>query len=246
MSSLKLTYGDIYTQVSEFLRIGSTPTGSDLTLVQNIVKRAYRKFLYPVHPESGLFHTWSFLRKREILTTKSDIYRYELPTDFVSMLTSFKMVGGENKRNPEYVDIATINGLRTTDISRNLPKYFCIDIGNYHKEFGQLHEVKFWNTPDTEYTYEYSYIFEPSMPDTDTDVLVGGARASEVLLQMALAEAESQEDEDAGVQTSKANNMLAAYMIWDKAFSLNTYGVGWDDSRKVTRPIEQKGGKNES
>jgi len=239
MASLALTFGDIYTQVSDFLRY-SSPTGDTLTLVKDIVKRAYRRFLYPVHPESGLLHTWSFLRRKGRLSTKINEYRYQLPTDFVTMLTSPKMVAGENLLNPEYIDIAKFNGFRTKSTDGDVPQFYCVDIGEYHKEFGQLHELKFWKTPNLVYNYEYEYVFEPQAPENSTDFLVGGVRASEVILAMSLAEAEQQEDEDSGVQATRASKLLLAYMAWDKAYAMNAFGPGWDDARQEDRPVTEE------
>ncbi len=239
MGSLALQYSDVYTQVSKFLRLSRTPTGDDLTLVKQITDRAYRNFLYPVHPETGYLHTWSFLRKRGSIKTVIGEHRYQLNDDFVSILTSPKLVNGENLRNPEYIDVTKYNGLRTKSVVTGTPTYYCVDIGDYHVELGQLHEVKFWRIPDAVLNYEYHYIFEPSAPENVADCFVGGVRASEVILQMAIAEAEKQEDEKTGGQIGAAEKLLFAYMAWDKAYAMNAFGPGWDDARQVARPLSQ-------
>lgn len=239
MGSLALTYSGVYNQVSRFLRLSLTPIGDDLTLCKEITDRAYRNFLYPVHPETGYLHTWSFLRKRGSIRTVIGEHRYQLPGDFVSILTSPKLVHGENLRNPEYIDVTKYNGLRTKSVASSTPLYYCVDIGDYHSEFGQLHEVKFWCTPNAVLDYEYHYIFEPNALENATDYFVGGVRASEVILQMAIAEAEKQEDENTGDQKAAADRLLFAYMAWDKAYAMNAFGPGWDDARQVARPISQ-------
>jgi len=241
MANLALTYGDVYKRVSEFLRISSNPLGTDLTLVQDITKRAYREFLYPVHPESGLLHTWSFLRSRGTIRTKVGEYLYPLPSNFVTILSSPKLINGEGKMNPEYVDVTKWMGLRTTSVATGTPEYYCVDIGEYHPETGQLHDVKFWYTPDAVYDYTYYYVFEPEAPTLSTDYFVGGIAAAEVIQQMAVGIAESQEDENDGEQQNKASRMLAAYMLWDKAYAMNAFGPGWDDARQVTRPLDRAG-----
>jgi len=239
MGSLVLKYSDVYTAVSRYLRLSRTPTGNDLTLCKEITDRAYRNFLYPVHPETGYLHTWSFLRKRGSIKTVIGEHRYQLDGDFVSILTSPKLVNGENLRNPEYIDVAKYNGLRTRSVAQNTPTYYCVDIGDYHTELGQLHEVKFWNVPDAALDYEYHYIFEPSAPENATDFFVGGVRASEVIMQMAVAEAEKQEDESKGEQKEEADRLMFAYMAWDKAYAMNAFGPGWDDARQVARPLAE-------
>ena len=45
--SLRLTFSDFYTKVYNFSVAPGTPTGDDLTAAQDIVYRAYRRFLYP-------------------------------------------------------------------------------------------------------------------------------------------------------------------------------------------------------
>lgn len=239
MGSLALAYSDVYNRVCRFLRLASTATGDDLTLCQEITDRAYRNFLYPVHPETGYLHTWSFLRKRATLRTEIGEHRYQLGSDFVSILTSPKLVGGENLRNPEYIDVTKYNGLRTKSVVTGTPEYYCVDIGDYHPELGQLHEIKLWKVPDAVLEYEYHYIFEPDGLEESTDRFVGGARASEVILQMAIAEAEKQEDENDGEQQKAADKLLFAYMAWDKAYAMNAFGPGWDDARQVARPVSQ-------
>jgi hypothetical protein len=52
-SDLQLTFSDIYTKVSEFLGLGSSPTGTDLTKVKDLTYRGYRRFLLPKNVRNG-------------------------------------------------------------------------------------------------------------------------------------------------------------------------------------------------
>jgi len=219
MSNMRLTFEDVYNKVSEFLGLGSAPTDSDvLTSVKDLTYRGYRRFLFPIDPETKLPYHWSFLRKTATLKVEDGKWIYLLPNDFVNLISGFKFIAGEDKDNPEIRSESQILSMRSESVAEATPSYYAIRPSTYERTVGQKQEVIFWKTPDASYDYSYTYIFDPEKPTDTTDVFVGTARVSEIILQCALAAAELQEDEVVGPQEAKAAEMINALMIQDKDF----------------------------
>lgn len=222
MSSLILTFENAYKRVSDFLGLGLSPTGSNLTKVKDIVYRGYRKFLFPFNPITGQIYVWSFLRKTGTLITKTGESKYILPAEFVGLVSGFKYDAGENKDNPIRIDISKLRALRSISVAEAAnPEYYAISSTPYDKDTGTTYEVWFYKTPNAALTFKYEYIFDPDKPTADSDIFVGGVRGSEVIMQLALAVAELQEDDTAGPQDTKAVEMLNAFIAYDQQYIPN-------------------------
>lgn len=222
MASLILTFEDTYKRVSDFLGLGTSPTGTNLTKVKDITYRAYRKFLFPFNPATGQIYVWSFLRKTGTLITAADKWQYTLPEDFVGLVSGFKYDAGENKNNPQKIDTSKLRALRSVSVATAAnPDYYAINSNPYNKDTGASYEVCFYKTPSDSVTFKYEYIFDPEKPSATTDYFVGGVRGSEVIMQLALAIAELQEDDIAGPQDAKANEMLNAFIAYDMQYIPN-------------------------
>jgi len=233
MASLVLDFSDIYTRVSDFLGLGTSPTGDDLTKVKDITYRGYRRFLFPFDTASGRPYIWSFLRKTGTLSTGIGKHKYTLPSEFVGLVSGFKFDAGEDKANPQRIDISKLRGLRSVSTTAGTPKYYAIAVSPYDTETGIVYETWFHRPPDAVYNYKYEYIFDPDKPTETTDVFVGGIRASEVILQCAIAIAELQEDDIAGPQEAKAGEMLRAYIEYDKIYLPNAVEIDPDISLSI-------------
>ena len=230
MALLQLTFSDVYTKVSEFLGLGSSPTGTDLTKVKDIVYRGYRQFLFPMHPRTGKAYIWSFRRRTRTLVTEANKWVYELPEDFAPYLKRPTFIEGQNYPNPELTSEQIIYNNRTADNTSSYPQYAAIRAGDYSPQTGQVYELLFWPTPDAAYTYTYSYAFVPEKPVNDDDVFIGGAEASECILEMALAVAETQEDDTIGIHNQKAQLMLAQLINFDEKLAPPSVGLNVDPS----------------
>jgi len=220
MASLELAFSDLYTKVAEFLGLGSSPTGTDLTLCKNLVYRGYRKFLFPLemNPRTGIRKTyvWSFRRQQGTLITEGDKWIYELPTDYAYIAGKLKFAAGENYPNPEIRSESQIIGMRTADNTTGYPRFYAIRAGKYYKDTGQTYEIILWPTADSAYTYLYPYVVNPPKPSADTDVFMGGVMASECILEHCLAVAETQEDDTIGIHTQLANELTIQLIQQDK------------------------------
>lgn len=226
MASLILSFEEVYKRVSDFLGLGLSPAGTNLTKVKDITYRAYRKYMFPFNPQNGQIYVWSFLRKTGTLTTLASKWQYALPEDFVGLISGFKYDAGENKDNPQRIDVSKLRALRSQSVAEAAnPDYYAINSNPYDKDTGASYEVWFYKIPNASLTFKFEYIFDPKKPDTTTDIFVGGVRGSEVIMQLALAIAELQEDDIAGPQNDKANEMLAAFIAYDQQYIPNAMEI---------------------
>lgn len=234
MASLILTFEDAYKRVSSFLGFGTSPAGTNLTTVKDIVYRAYRSFLFPLDPATGQSYVWSFLRKTGSVITKANFYSYELPEDFVGLVSGFKYDAGENKDNPIQINMSKLRALRSQSVATAAnPEYYAINVEPFDMATGSRYSVNFYKTPSGAVTFKYDYIYDPVKPSATTDVFIGGVRGSEVIMQLALGVAELQEDEMAGPQEAKAKEMLDAYIKYDKQYIPNAVEIDPDKQEHI-------------
>jgi hypothetical protein len=224
MATLDLTFQDIYKQVADYIGLGTSPAGDDLTKVQNIVYRAYRQFLYAVDPRTKSRHLWSFLRDTTDITTSADDYQYDLPADFDTKL-------GE----PNFSDDSGYGPLTQTSADDIRQKNAISAVTSYPVQYaivpktntaaaGTTWEIWLWPTPDGEYTITLPYLISPAKPSNTTDYILGGPKAGEVFLEMAMAIAESQEEDSQGVHAQLANTMLIEFMLSDSVDTPDNMG----------------------
>lgn len=207
MAKLTLSYSDLYTKVGQFLGIDISGA-TNLAKVKDIVARAYRQFLYPINMQTGELHVWSFVKQFHTLNIQSGKWKYSLPTNFSDFLTvpQFDDSDGYNeltKLGPEQ-----ILELRVTGISTGFPTYFAVAPFVYDNQTGTMYELWLDPEPDGAYTLRFFYRIDPLRPDADTDLLIGGIRATEATLESCYAVAETQEDEVIGLHTQLANEAI--------------------------------------
>ena len=230
MANLMLTFSDIFTRVSDFLGMGLTPTGADLTKVKDIAYRGYRRFLFPIDPRSGRPYVWSFRNKTGELRTSDGEWKYELPEDFSYFTTGLKFVAGESYTNPEFHTKSQIYSMRTGNSSSGYPRYIALRTGDYSPALGQRYELISWPTADAVYNYMFDYVMFPDKPTDDDDVFIGGPQAAECIMEMALAVAELQEDDIIGVHNQTATTVLYQMIGEDYKRQPKQVGLNLDSS----------------
>lgn len=215
---LKLTFSDVYDAVAEFAGWGSSPTATNVTKAKNFVYRGYRKFLWPAG------YTWSFLKQSERIQIESGKWRYDLPVDFEQMTISPTFVDAEGLRNPEKTTAGRILSMYSRTSATSYPTFYAIRESRYSLESGSRKEIIFWPEPGSNYCYEYEYLITPPKPVNDSDYFVGGAAASECILQCSLSMVEMQGEESGGEQTVAADKMIASLIEKDKQEAPDTVG----------------------
>lgn len=216
MSSLIWTFEDIYKSVSEYLGLGSSPTGNDLTKVKNTVYKGYFHFLTAVHPTKGTMHPWSFLRQRMTLQTQSGVWRYLLPENFWMMYSPVIYKKDSGYQPIEKVSGSTIEELRAHTTYTSDPEKFAIVDGPYSPLKKQRKEILFYPTCDSDHSFILEYLMMPEKPTNATDYFIGGPEVSECIRLCSLMVAEKEEDEMAGQMTSEAKDMIAKLVLSDE------------------------------
>ena len=216
MANLRITYEYILQRVSDFLGRGSTtPTGDNLTLVGDIVARGYRQFLYPIDMRNGDAYEWSFLRKFYVLPIQSGVWKYQLPEDYSEMLTAPTFDDDDgykalDKRTPQ-----EMLEFRSAVVESCFPYYYAVVPVGTGLETGSYDELWVYPEPDASYNLKFFYKVDPLKPENTSDYLVGGVRAAEAILESCLAVAEVQEDDEIGIHTQRAAELIQALILVD-------------------------------
>jgi hypothetical protein len=215
MAKLTVSFNDLYTKVSEFLGLGSSPTGTDLTKVKDIVKRGYRMFLYPVDQLTGDIHHWSFVKQFYTLNITNGKWKYLLPEDFSDMISAPAFA--DDTAYPPLVKVGPeqMREARSLSTSIGFPKQYALAPFKYDLQTGTRYE--FWVDPDPDgsYVINFWYRIDPDAPSDDADLLVGGIRGAEALIECCLAKAEQQEDDKVGMHTGLAKEALQSLIMTD-------------------------------
>jgi len=215
----------VYTRVSEFLGLGSSPTGSNLTKVKNLTYRGYMAFLMPFNAESKETYVWEYLKKEATFQMSSGSWVQPLPDDYQKMV-----------RRPSYGESAKYPKLQSVSISRIMDQRNNVGANSYPLEYAvrvrnfdpgipiQGKDLIFYPTPDSDYTMNYAYMFIPEKPTNDGDYFIGGALESEAILESCLASAELDQDEKSGVHAQLAAQLIQQLILADQQDVPNTMG----------------------
>jgi hypothetical protein len=224
MVQLGWTFSEIYNQVSDFLGSGTSPSSEVLTKVKNIVHRAYLRFLNPISPVTGKAHLWSFIKVSYTIQLKNGMWKYALPEDFDRLLAQPQFDTSDGYDHLIKVDKNWILNCRSIGDESSTPIYYAIVPSVYNPEIGTKWEIWVYPTPNQSYNLFTSYIMSPIEPSATTDLVVGGPFASEVLLEMALAVAEQQENDEVTYHKEIADQLLAQLLLRDTVDVPDTVG----------------------
>lgn len=214
--TLKHNYRDVYTKVAEFLGMGSSPTGAELTKVKDITLRGYRRFLMPIDASTGRTYRWYFLQKTTTLSVAVGRDTYKLPKGFSSIVLPFTCTTPISW-NPEQKPLDFIYKQKSYSTGAGYPRYFALKTADYDPVSGQIdNEVIFWPQPSNVLTYYYTYNQTPPPPENEEDVFIGDVFASECILECALAVADLQENDNVGIHEEMAERLIQAAIGEDK------------------------------
>jgi hypothetical protein len=207
-SDLKLTFSDIYTKVSEFLGTGSSPTGAKLTKAKNLTYRGYRRFLFPKFVRTGRAHTWSFLRQDGTLSTEAGKYEYPLPEHFEWFWYPPQFSKNSNYPQIKPVTMQQLLQLRSSHTSNSYPQFWSLGTMPFDVSVGTRYKLVIHPPANQVELIHFGYVIEPDKPTADAEYFIGSAADSECILECALAEAESQEDDNIGHHDARAKDLL--------------------------------------
>lgn len=217
MADLRLSFADVYKEVSRFVGWGASPSGQNLTDAKALTHAGYRKFLYPIDVNHAVptQHLWSFLIKSSVLTLEGSKWQYALPIDFDRLYQRFSYDADDQYAPLKMVSVDMLRHNRSIAESEGQPSMFAIQPTVYSTESGSTLEVWFYETPSQSYILHYAYIIRPPQLVNDADYFVGGDFASEAILESALSVAEIRWDGQAGTHTEEANKLIQQLIISD-------------------------------
>ena len=224
MSSMQWTFSEVYKKVSEFLGLGSSPAGTDLTKVKDITYRGYMKFLLPINPRDSEIYIWSFLKQEWKLELETGKWEYPLPEDFERFHRKLEYDAEERRTWMTLVPLESIMRDRNVIEWNSYPRRYAIRTAKFDKSVGSRKELVTYPTSNSTYVINSTYIMTPAKLENDGDFFIGGPLESEAILQCCLAVAENQEDELIGVETQKAVDMIQSLIRKDKGESPDTVG----------------------
>lgn len=207
-SDLKLTFSDIYTRVSEFLGLGSSPTGTDLTKVKDLTYRGYRRFLFPKNARTGRAHTWSFLRQEGSITTETGVYEYPLPENFSWFWYPPQYGKNSHYAAPNPVTMRQLLEYRSSISSNSYPQYWSLGTLPFDVSVGTRYKLVIHPPANGTHLLLYGYVIEPDKPSAVGDYFIGSVADSECILECSLAEAEAQEDDTIGHHDTRAKDLI--------------------------------------
>lgn len=235
MAHLTISWSDLYTTVSEFVGLGSSPTGDNLTKVKDITFRGLRRFYYPTFVDPVTRkpkpYLWSFLKQYHTFSTVSGGWKYALPIDYSELLTdiSYSTGTGYNpltERSPQQ-----IMDMRVESDSSGYPEYFAIVPLKYDNEIGTFYELWLYPEPDGAYQLQMFYKIDPLKPEETTDFLPGGVKSAEAIIESCLAVAEQQEDDTIGLHTQLAGSMVQNLILHDNQPETDKIGNLYNGNR---------------
>jgi len=217
MAKLELTLSDLVTRISDFLGDvnGTEPTGTALTLATGIVARGLRRFLYPIDMRTGTAHEWSFMKQLCRLPLKALVWQYPLPANFSELVSD--PVFGDDDLYPAMKKIAPekMLNLRAAQTTEFAPSFYAIAKTGAGSTLGEQDEIWFYPIPDSTYTVRFWYKLDPLKPEATNEVLPGGAKAAEAIIEHCLAVAEQQENDKVGLHTELATRLTQELIVHD-------------------------------
>ena len=245
MARLTLGYNDLRIRVSNFLGLTSTgvaPTAAsaDETLCDDIINRGLRQFLYPldmsVRPPSP--HEWEFLKTYWDFTTIAGKWKYALPIDFSDVYSTLYFDTSSPEAPLEKRSAEQILGMRTGNTITGSPEFFAITPLRYDIEIGTLYELWVYPTPSQAETLSGFYRADPVQLSATSDLVLGGIRAIEAILESCLAVAEMQEEDmTSSHHTGKAAELIQILIKYDKVTRTDKIGNLYTDKDRAWPPL---------
>lgn len=218
-SSLSLTFSDLYSEVSDFMGTGLSPSGDNAIRAKKYVNAGYRTWLAGTIPGEPAHH-WSFLQVTTTLTLVANQYYVALPDDFGILRGRPKffigqaLSGGLDERTAEEIfDLrSSQNGVVGT------PRLFAIiNASPASASVSERKRMVFSPSPLSAYQLVISYRRLPGALVNDTDVPLGAQLHSDAILEACLAAAEQRSDDTQNLHTKQFLLKLAQAIELDRA-----------------------------
>lgn len=223
MANLTISYDEILDALGRMVGWGSTYSAWSTNTMQvadatKFIKSGLRRFYFNTQVGENPPHQWSFLTPVATLTTVNGTQAYDLPTDFVSLKTSFTMPGGtESVRLTKRTNAQILELIRDDDRS-GMPEFYAIRHTGDTDPSAQ-YEVVFYPKPDAAYALKYRYLLSPPEVSTFNQYHLGGPQHSECVLEAILSSAEKLLNDTEDVHDKQFRELLVASIAIDRDLS---------------------------
>lgn len=218
--------------IGEMIGIGAakgTWTRTQFNRVKLAIERGLRRFYWPVSgaqagPDgkpmpTAIGHTWSFLMFNAQMNVTAVTATYELPNDFMQIMSAGFIYSGANNPRLSEVSWEAMASLQASAARTGPPEYYCIRPRNAPAGQVGRYEAIYYPSPDANYTLLYQYGGMPT-PLTDQDPYpLGGAQHAETIIEACLAEADSGDGKVGGPHEAKFQALLAASIAQDASLA---------------------------
>jgi hypothetical protein len=187
-SSFSYSFRDLWQDVLRYQ--GQNPALTSGTALENAKRRvndAYRRFLSI---------NWSWGSEVDVLEVNHGKNEYELPDNFGTMKTSFKLFPYMGWINPNEIPIGKLMSFQGFYPRTGIPLYFAIKT-TYTAEQGVRYTAIFYPTPHVNLSYNYEYKVLPGKLVGDDDIPYCPSDESLVLRAFCLSEVETFDEEGA-------------------------------------------------
>lgn len=236
MARLTLSYANLYDEVSWFLSLtttGTSPSGDDLIRCKSLVDSGIRQFLYPIDARTGQPHEWEFLKFYWSFNTINGQWKYALPVDFSDLCSVLHFDSTDGVPPLKKRSAEQIIEMRTGGTNEGYPEYYAITPSRYDIEIGTLYELWLYPIPNQTYNLSGFYRADPVQLSATTDLVVGGIKASEAILESCLAVAEQRDDDmTTNHHTQKAAELIQKLIQFDKVTKTDKIGNLYKDKSK--------------
>lgn len=223
MAALTLTFEELYKKVSDFLALGTSPSGDVLTKVKEIVHRGYRNFLYPIDKRTGKDYCWSFLKQLYTINIQEGKWKYALPENFSELLVDPFYDDDDGYTALTKITPEQLLNLRVVSVETNPSVFYALAATPYELSVGSKYEIWIHGEPDSSYILRVFYRIDPLEPSETGDALVGGVKATEAILENCYAIAETQEDDVIGIHYKIAKGLTQDLIAIDSSMDDDIY-----------------------
>jgi hypothetical protein len=187
-SSFSNSFKDLYQDVLRYQ--GQNPSLTSGSVWESAKRRtndAYRRFLSI---------DWSWNTSVEVLQVEHGKNEYELPDEFSTLKTSFRLFPYMGWINPQEIPIGKLQQFQGFYPRTGIPLYFAVKT-TYTPQAGVRYTVIFYPTPHINLSYNYEYRVLPNILVNDTDIPFCPGDVSLVLRAFCLSEVEAFDEEGA-------------------------------------------------
>ena len=223
--SLSVGYNELQKAIGRYLGYGRNVYGPDdgsdeWADIEDCIKSGLRQFYAPpILPGQQGSHHWSFLKPVTELSLIATIADYDLPADFGGIDGDLTYPPSAASRAVVIVSESAIRTLRQNSPQTGNPTHAATRPKTTDGVAGQVFEILFWPTPQSDSPLSYRYYVAPTALSHTNPYPYGPAAHSETILESCLSIAEQRLNDEKGIHWEKFLERLSASIQFDRKTS---------------------------